>query len=74
MKEKKVLEISPEAALLKKLRDRAISQQEIQKRKSWVEKLAAMPVSTRDHMEAKESPEPSQLFRKIAERLIEKGA
>lgn len=74
MKEKKVLELSPEATLLKKLRDRAISQQETQKRKAWIEKLAAMPESTRDYLEPQAHLEPSQLFRKVAERLLEEGA
>ncbi|AAF39012.1 hypothetical protein C6H88_00710 [Chlamydia muridarum str. Nigg] len=74
MKEKKVLELSPESALLKKLRDRAISQQETQKRKFWIEKLAAMPESTRDYLEIKDAPEPSHLFRKVAERLLKEGA
>ena len=74
MKEKKVLEISPEAALLKKLRDRAISHQEMQKRKFWLEKLITMPESTREPIETRKTLEPSQLFRKIAERLLKEGA
>ena len=48
--------------------------QEMQKRKFWVEKLITMPESTREPIETRKTLEPSQLFRKIAERLLKEGA
>ncbi|BAE80916.1 conserved hypothetical protein [Chlamydia felis Fe/C-56] len=72
METKKTKELSAEAELLKKLRDRALVLEEQKKRKVWVEKLVAMPESTRDisHCEVPDTPE---VFRAIAEKICEEG-
>ncbi|QEM74169.1 hypothetical protein DZK34_04430 [Chlamydia abortus] len=69
---KKIKELSAEAELLKKLRDQALALEEQKKRQVWIEKLIAMPESTRDlsHCEIPDTPE---VFRAIAEKICEEG-
>ncbi|WP_375793897.1 hypothetical protein O1W69_02275 [Chlamydia sp. 12-01] len=72
METKKTKELSAEAELLKKLRDKALVLEEQKKREVWVEKLIAMPESARDisHCEVPDTPE---VFRAIAEKICEEG-
>ncbi|WP_348663216.1 hypothetical protein [Chlamydia vaughanii] len=72
METKKIKELSAEAELLKKLRDKALVLEEQKKRKVWVEKLMTLPESTRDisHCEVADTPE---VFRAIAEKIYEEG-
>ncbi|SPN74006.1 hypothetical protein C10C_0868 [Chlamydia serpentis] len=72
MDAKKTKELSKEAQLLKKLRDKAEIVDEEHKRKTWVAKLVAMPESFRD-FEKVDSVETPKLFQIIAEKILEEG-
>ena len=72
MKAKKIKELSVEAELLKKMRDKAVALEEQQKRQVWMEKLISLPESTRtiSYSEALDTPD---VLRAIAEKIYEEG-
>ncbi|AAD19034.1 hypothetical protein CpB0927 [Chlamydia pneumoniae TW-183] len=72
MEAKKIKELSKEAQLLKKLREKSRVLDEKNKRKAWVAKLVAMPESIRE-IEKEERVETPQLFQAIAEKILEEG-
>ncbi|WP_192940630.1 hypothetical protein [Candidatus Chlamydia corallus] len=72
METKKIKELSREAQLLKKLREKAQGLDEENKRKSWVAKLVAMPESLRN-VKKEELVETPELFQTIAEKILEEG-
>lgn len=69
---KKIKELSAEAELLKKMRDKAVALEEQKKRKVWIEKLISLPESTRDisHINVPDTP---KVFQAIAEKIYEEG-
>ncbi|AQT77826.1 hypothetical protein [Chlamydia gallinacea] len=72
MKAKKIKELSVEAELLKKMRDKAVALEEQKKRQVWMEKLISLPESTRtiSYSEALDTPD---VLRAIAEKIYEEG-
>lgn len=72
MKAKKIKELSVEAELLKKMRDKAVALEEQKKRRVWIEKLLSLPESTRaiSHSEILDTPD---VLRAIAEKIYEEG-
>ncbi len=73
MKKKPVKVLPEEVALLKKLRDKALVEEEKKKRKQWIQKLMAADEAVRDVPVSTEVLDPKEVFQKIAERLVEEG-
>ncbi|EPP34676.1 hypothetical protein CP10139811_0586 [Chlamydia ibidis] len=73
MQDKLVEQLSQEAELLKKLRDKALAQSEQRKRDLWLEELLAMPEVTSCSQVDVNSLDTPEVFLEVAKRIIERG-